>query len=231
MSVESPQYVIIVAGGSGSRMGATLPKQFLLLNGKPILSYTIEAFLRYSPAIQIKLVLPAEQIAIWESLSPPYPSVHITTGGATRFQSVRNGLNCIEGHEGLVAVHDGVRPFVSPTIIQKSFESAAQFGTAVVSVPSKDSVRLLAANGQNQAVDRSHVRLIQTPQTFRVDLLKKAFQTPELPTFTDDASVVEAAGFGIHLIEGAYENIKITTPEDLVWAETFVHHHLGFHEK
>ncbi|MFN8355710.1 MAG: 2-C-methyl-D-erythritol 4-phosphate cytidylyltransferase [Spirosomataceae bacterium] len=231
MSVESPQYVIIVAGGSGSRMGTTTPKQFLLLNGQPILSYTIQAFLRYSPTIQVILVLPAEQIAVWESLAPPHPSVQITTGGATRFQSVQNGLNCIEGQNGLVAVHDGVRPFISPAIIQKSFETAAQLGTAVVSVPSKDSVRLLDATGHNQAVDRSTVRLIQTPQTFQVSVLKKAFQTPELPIFTDDASVAEAAGFRIHLIEGAYENIKITTPEDLVWAEAFVHNHLRSYEE
>lgn len=221
-------YLIIVAGGSGSRMGGALPKQFIEIKNKPILLHTIERFITYSADIQVILVLPKDQFDYWYGLAERFHSLLqsfsrsliITEGGATRFQSVRNGLCCIEG-DGLVAIHDGVRPFISPTIIANSFETAAAKGTAVVSVPAKDSVRVLLENHQSQALDRSRIRLVQTPQTFQVSLIKKAFETEELPSFTDDASVAEHAGFAIHLVDGAYENIKITTPEDLVWAEAY----------
>ena len=222
------RYVIIVAGGSGSRMGSTLPKQFIEVANKPILLHTIERFHAYSSDIQIILALPKDQFTYWYTLAERFYSlIHsfthsliVTEGGATRFQSVRNGLSCIE-RDGLVAIHDGVRPFVTPAIIANSFDTAAAKGTAVVSVLVKDSVRVLLENHQSQAIDRSRIRLVQTPQTFQVSLIKKAFETEELPSFTDDASVAEHAGFAIHLIDGAYENIKITTPEDLVWAEAY----------
>ncbi len=227
------QYAIIVAGGSGSRMKSAVPKQFLLLNGKPILQHTIERFLAFSgtprpvssqdgvhapQSLQIILVLPQRDMATWAALCDKhnfYPAIQTVTGGNTRFQSVKSGLRAIKAADGLVAVHDGVRPFVTTEIIQNSFEIAAQTGSAVACVPAKDSVRLVDETGQNQAVDRASVRLIQTPQTFRLDWFRAAFAADEQPYFTDCASVLEHAGFSITLIEGSYENIKITTPEDL----------------
>jgi 2-C-methyl-D-erythritol 4-phosphate cytidylyltransferase len=219
------EYAIIVAGGSGSRMKTDIPKQFLPIEGKAIILHTLEKFGSYSPAIQIILVLPAKDIEYWQQLSQTYSAQQIlqqfdtppitAIGGYTRFQSVRNGLSCILENNALVAIHDGVRPYISPQIIRESFRTAEALGSAIVSVPCKDSVRVVEPNGDNQSIDRSKVRLIQTPQTFQVSLIKKAFETIELPTFTDDASVAEYAGFKIHLIEGSYENIKITTPDDM----------------
>ncbi|MEY4540787.1 MAG: hypothetical protein RLZZ306_2544 [Bacteroidota bacterium] len=212
------KYAIIVAGGSGSRMKSDIPKQFIEVGGLPILMHTLKRFKEANSEIELILVLPASQFDYWKMLCNKLPTVshQLVKGGKTRFQSGLNGLQVI-GNEGLVAIHDGVRPFVSVDIINESFRVAAEKGTAVVSVPSKDSVRV---NGQ--AIDRSTVRLIQTPQTFQIPLIKKAFETEELSTFTDDASVAEHAGFEINLIEGNYENIKITTPEDLLWAEVIL---------
>jgi 2-C-methyl-D-erythritol 4-phosphate cytidylyltransferase len=211
------KYAIIVAGGSGSRMKSDIPKQFIEVGGLPILMHTLKRFKEADSSIELILVLPASQFEYWNELCKKYSTVphQLVKGGQTRFQSSLSGLQAID-NEGLVAIHDGVRPFVSVDIINESFKMASQKGTAVVSVPSKDSVRV---NGQ--AVDRSTVRLIQTPQTFQIPLLKKSFETEELSTFTDDASVAEHAGFKINLIEGNYENIKITTPEDLLWAKNY----------
>ena len=211
-------FAIIVAGGSGSRMKSDVPKQFLLLNGKPILQHTIERFLSVQLPIQVILVLPARDQFIWQTLCDQhnfYPAIQTVNGGTTRFQSVRNGLDSIQEADGLVAVHDGVRPFVSSEIIQNSFETAARTGSAVTCVPVKDSVRVIGADGVSQAVDRSQYRLVQTPQTFQLKAFRQAFKSEEQPYFTDCASVMEFAGFPITLIEGSYENIKITTPEDL----------------
>lgn len=208
-------------------MKSDVPKQFLLLNGKPILQHTIERFLAVSKlgsrpeqtaGIQIIVVLPAPDLVTWQTLCEQhkfYPPIRTVVGGATRFQSVRNGLHAIEAANGLVAVHDGVRPFVSTDIIQNSFETAARTGSAVTCVPVKDSVRVVGADGISQAVDRSQYRLVQTPQTFDLTSFRQAFQADEQPFFTDCASVMEYAGFPITLIKGSYENIKITTPEDL----------------
>lgn len=222
-------YALIVAGGSGSRMGSAVPKQFLDLGGKPVLVHTLEKFLAYSPEIRLVLVLPEADFDRWNSIkrflhsitpSLPHP-VLVVPGGATRFQSVRNGLGVLSG-EGLVAIHDAVRPLVSVEVIRRSFEAAAQFGSGVVTVPAKDSIRQVSENGSSVALDRATLRLVQTPQTFRVSLIKKAFEQAESPRFTDDASVAEAAGFPIHLVEGSYENLKITTPDDLVVAEALL---------
>jgi 2-C-methyl-D-erythritol 4-phosphate cytidylyltransferase len=212
------KYAIIVAGGSGSRMKSDIPKQFIEVGGLPILMHTLKQFKEADAEIELILVLPESQFEYWNMLCKKYSTAphQLVKGGKTRFQSGLNGLQVIE-NEGIVAIHDGVRPFVSIDIINESFKIAAEKGTAVVSVPSKDSVRV---NGQ--AIDRSTVRLIQTPQTFQISLIKKAFETEELSTFTDDASVAEHAGFTINLIEGNYENIKITTPEDLLWAEVIL---------
>ena len=212
------KYAIIVAGGSGSRMKRDVPKQFIEVGGLPILMHTLKRFKEADSEIELILVLPESQFEFWNELCSIYPTVphQLIKGGKTRFQSGLNGLQVIE-NEGLVAIHDGVRPFVSVEIINESFKVAAEKGTAVVSVPSKDSVRV---NGKS--IDRSTVRIIQTPQTFQISLIKKAFETQELSIFTDDASVAEHAGFKIYLIDGNYENIKITTPEDLLWAEVIL---------
>lgn len=220
----SEKYAIIVAGGSGSRMKSEMPKQFLLLGGIPILVRTLQTFLSIEN-LQVILVLPQDSIAYWQNIKGDYftenHKIITVMGGNTRFQSVRNGLNSISDQEGLVAVHDGVRPFISKEIIENSFLVAGQKGSAVVAVDSKDSVRLLE-NEKNRAVDRNTVKLIQTPQTFDLSLLKKAFLTDEKTFFTDDASVVEYFGHEIFLVEGDYRNIKITTPEDILIGETFL---------
>ncbi len=218
------KYAIIVAGGSGSRMQSAIPKQFLLLGDKPILVHTIEKFLQI-PHIQIVLALPADALEYWQKVSSTFfedlSQIRTVEGGKTRFQSVKNALFSIEQNTGLVAVHDGVRPFVSLTIIEKSFETAALKKSAVVCVNSKDSVRLLEGD-DNNSVDRKNVKLIQTPQTFDLELLKKAYQVDDNELFTDDASVVEHFGQKIFLIEGDYKNIKITSPEDMEIGEIFL---------
>lgn len=204
-------------------MKADVAKQFLLLNGKPILQQTIEQFLAYSPHMPIRLVLPERDLATWEALCShhQFHPTNVTTiiGGATRFQSVRNGLSSIPAEAdatGLVAVHDGVRPYVTPATIAESFATASHKGTAITCVAAKDSVRLVnSGDGSSKAIDRAQVRLIQTPQTFRLDWFRQAFSGPEQAHFTDCASVLEWAGYPITLIEGDYANIKITTPDDL----------------
>jgi 2-C-methyl-D-erythritol 4-phosphate cytidylyltransferase len=217
------EYAIVVAGGKGTRIKSALPKQFIELNRKPVLFHTLEAFHRYSPALQIVLVLPVDDFATWEDLVKKHGfSIPLTlqSGGETRFQSVKRGLEKIEG-PGLVAIHDGVRPLVSEDIIGASFRLAAVHGTAVAAVRLKESIRMTDQD-TTRAMDRSKFRLIQTPQTFDIDLIKKAYEQREDPAMTDDASVAERAGHAISLFEGSYENIKITTPEDIVVAEALL---------
>lgn len=220
------EYVIIVAGGSGSRMKSDIPKQFLSVNGLPVLMHTIRAFADYSKNLRIIVVLPSEQFGFWEELCRNHSFAiphQLVAGGQTRFHSVKNGLNCIvEKEEFLVAVHDGVRPVISREIIADSFKNAALHGAAVVSVPLKDSIRIVGQNEGNKAMDRTLFRLIQTPQTFRSSWMQAAFTADYHESFTDCASVLEAWGYHIRLIDGAYENIKITTPEDLRWAEIYL---------
>ncbi len=219
------EYVIIVAGGTGSRMKSDIPKQFIAINGLPILMHTLLAFEKYSPSISIVLVLPADQISLWQNLCEQYKfevNYRLVTGGETRFHSVQNGLNTITEMSALVAVHDGVRPVIDQKTIATGFAKAAASGTAVVAVSLKDSIRSGDTHGNSLALDRSQFRLIQTPQTFRLDWMQKAFALPYQSTFTDCASVLEAAGYPINLVEGSYENIKITTPEDLKWAEIYL---------
>ena len=218
------KFAIIVAGGSGSRMKSETPKQFLPLAGKPILLHTVEKFLQI-PDIQLIIVLPKNDIEYWHKIAHSNSIVQkntdsliIVVGGDTRFQSVKNGLSQIKC-DGLVAVHDGVRPLVNLEIIQNSYLVAEKYGTAVASVWVKDSVREVNSNGENLALDRTKLKLIQTPQTFRIGLIKKAFEVEEQSFFTDCASVLEYSGEKITLIDGAYENIKITTPEDMIVAE------------
>ena len=214
---------MIVAGGSGTRMNSAVPKQFLELQGLPVLMHTLQAFYRCDQSIIILLVLPSAQISYWQELVQTF-NFHIphevVAGGDSRFQSVKNGLNVIKG-DGLVAVHDGVRPLVSSRIINEAFQVASRHGAAITVVPSKDSIRVKTKDGSH-SVDRSRYLLVQTPQTFRVDEIKAAYEQRELPEFTDDASVYEYGGKKVTLVEGSYKNLKITTPEDLLIAEALL---------
>jgi len=217
------EYALIVAGGKGTRMKREVPKQFIELNGKPILLHTLEAFYNYSQEISIVLVLPEDDFETWQYICNKFNfdrPVILQKGGDTRFQSVKNGLDKIDG-DGLVAIHDGVRPLVSLDLIGASFRLAAVHGSAVASVRLKESIRVTDQD-TTKAVDRSKFRLIQTPQTFDLQLIRKAYQLKEDSSLTDDASVAEKAGHKISLFEGSYENIKITTPEDLIVAEALM---------
>jgi len=220
MNQNHSLWAIIVAGGSGSRMQTDVPKQFLELCGKPILIHSITTFSDACDDVRIIVVLPATQIENWQELCRRYDftfSHDIVEGGNTRFQSVKNGLSRLSG-EGLVAIHDGVRPLASRQTITGCFREAAIYGCAIPVLPVTDSVREISGT-TNRMLDRSALRLIQTPQVFDITLLKKAYEQEYSPAFTDDASVFEKAGNTIHLTEGNVENIKITTPNDLVVAK------------
>lgn len=222
MAQQLPEYAIIVAGGSGTRMQQDLPKQFIEVAGKPILMHTIERFYKYNPDVRLIVVLPQEQLTTWRELCRKYDFklFHMTVaGGVTRFGSVKNGLGAVTG-DGLIAVHDGVRPFVEVETIRSAYDAAAKYGSAVVAVSPKDSIRELTEEG-SRAVPRAKYKLVQTPQVFQASILRKAYEQPEQEYFTDDASVVESIGQPITLVEGSYRNIKITTPEDLILAEAF----------
>jgi 2-C-methyl-D-erythritol 4-phosphate cytidylyltransferase len=214
------EHALIVAGGKGTRIKSSVPKQFLELNGLPILMHTINAFYRYSQNVNVILVLPKDDFAYWSQLVQKYNFTKpflLQEGGETRFQSVKKGLEKIEG-DGLVAIHDGVRPLVSEDIIGASFRLAALHKSAVAAVRLKESIRATDQD-HTKAVDRSKFRLIQTPQTFQVSVIRKAYEMKEDETLTDDASVAERSGITISLFEGSYRNIKITTEEDLVIAK------------
>ena len=220
------RYAILVAGGKGLRMGSDIPKQFLPLRGRPVLMHTIDVFRRTYPDIHIILVLPREQQDYWRQLCGQHDydvELCVADGGETRFHSVRNGLSLIpDDASGVVGVHDGVRPFVSPEAIRRCYEAAEEFGAVVPVVPVVETVRQVLADGSSMTVDRNAYRLVQTPQTFDIQLLKKAYGQPFDPFFTDDASVVEAMGHPIKLVEGNNENIKLTNPADLKLAEGMV---------
>ena len=207
-------------------MGSDIPKQFLPLRGRPVLMHTIDVFRRTYPDIHIILVLPREQQDYWRQLCGQHGydvELCVADGGETRFHSVHNGLSLIpDDARGVVGVHDGVRPFVSPETIRRCFEAAEEFGVVVPVVPVVETVRQLLADGGSMTVDRNAYRLVQTPQTFDIQLLKKAYGQPFDPFFTDDASVVEAMGHPIKLVEGNNENIKLTNPADLKLAEGMV---------
>ena len=210
-------YAIIVAGGSGKRMGAVVPKQFLELAGRPVLMHTIERFKAYNKDIEIITVLPENQLRHWIELQKKNSFLiphTLVKGGSARFFSVRNGLKFVN-EPGLVAIHDGVRPFVSFDTIKRCFDTAEELGNAIPSVSPADSLRLLTDQG-SKPINRLQVRQIQTPQVFSAALIKKAFSQEYSPEFTDDASVLEKMGEKINLIEGNRENIKITNPEDLL---------------
>jgi len=214
------KYAVIVAGGSGSRMGTPVPKQFLLLHGKSLLWYTLNVFLDAYEDIEIILVLPAEHMetghAIVHSTYAPQ-RIRMTAGGAARFHSVQNGLRGLPG-DAVIFVHDGVRCLLTVNLVHRCYETALRSGSAIPVVDSKDSVRIVTDTG-SVAVDRSRVKLVQTPQTFLSDILLPAYQVAYREEFTDEATVVEAFDCKVHLVEGEINNIKITTPADLVMAE------------
>jgi 2-C-methyl-D-erythritol 4-phosphate cytidylyltransferase len=221
---------IIVAGGSGQRMNSAVAKQFLLLQNKPILYHTLLAFKAADENTALIVVLPEDQIAYWKSLCDQYPEILLKTphqiviGGETRFHSSKNGIAAIDSNQScLVAIHDGVRPLIQPSTITKAYDMAADKGNCVVSVSSKDSIRLWNSTAKAyKSVLRDDVKIIQTPQIFELNSLKEAFSQTYSPLFTDDASVMEAHGATIHLVEGDYTNLKITTPEDLLVAESIL---------
>ena len=216
-------FVIIVAGGKGLRMGADLPKQFLPIGGKPVLMHTLEAFHKADAAMRLILVLPQSQQTYWKSLCEEYAfSIphQVADGGETRFHSVKNGLALVD-EAGLVGVHDGVRPFASIEVIRRCYAEAARYKAVVPVIDVVETIRMVQGD-DSQTVDRNLYKLGQTPQVFDVALLKQAYHQSYIPGFTDDASVGEAYGGKIHLTEGNRENIKITTPFDLKIAETIL---------
>jgi 2-C-methyl-D-erythritol 4-phosphate cytidylyltransferase len=218
------KYALVVAGGKGLRMGTEIPKQFILLKGLPVLMHTLKAF-RSIESIQLILVLPKDQIAYWKQLCINYKFElphQIIAGGDTRFQSVKNGLQAIQDNTGLVAIHDGVRPLISVKIIEESFDLAQEKGNALTVVALKDSIRKQTENG-SKSINRSDYFLVQTPQTFKVEDIKNAYNKAAIVNnFTDDASVFEANGGQIQLVQGDYKNIKITTSEDLLFANALI---------
>ena len=214
------KYVVIVAGGSGSRMQHAVPKQFLLLKGKPVLYYTIHAFMEAYDDLQVILVLPEDHIARGQEIIDAffdYKRIQITVGGRTRFHSVQQGLKLVQD-DSIVFVHDAVRCLVSTSLIHRCHDAVLEFGSAVPVTACKDSVRLLTEDG-NDALDRDLVKLVQTPQTFYSKMLLPAFNIDYKDKFTDEATVVEAFGLTVKLVEGDENNIKITKPVDMLIAE------------
>ena len=217
------RYVVIVAGGQGVRMGADRPKQFLEIGGKPILRHTIERFLAFDPSFEVIVVLPSAQKEWWRDYcrqSGFLERYSIVSGGITRFQSVQNALRYV-GNEGLVAVHDGVRPLVSRPLLERIFAAAEEAPAVIPAVPVVESVRKVEEEA-SVPVSRDGLVLVQTPQVFAAEVLRKAYDQPFSPSFTDDASVVEASGVRVHVVPGDRMNLKITTPEDLQYAEGLV---------
>ncbi len=219
------KYVIIVAGGNGTRMQSPIPKQFLDLCRKPVLIHTIAAFKKALSYIDIIVVLPEAHINLWKALCKKdnFNVPHkICVGGETRFQSVKNGLALID-EDGVVGVHDAVRPLISPKVIIRCFKEAEKYGCAVPVVPIKESIRIIEKN-LSHTRNRNKYRSVQTPQCFRTDIIKKAYNCNYNEMFTDDASVVEKSGYKLRLVEGSDENIKITTPLDFIIAEAILNH-------
>lgn len=218
------KYVIVVAGGKGLRMGGEIPKQFIPVKGKPVLMRTLETFYACDPNIELIVVLPVEQRSYWEHLCAEYGFTlthRVAAGGETRFHSVKNGLALVE-EDGVVGVHDGVRPFVSAEVIANCYAQAATLQAVVPVTDVVETVRHLLPEGGSETVSRNDYKLVQTPQVFTVELLKRAYAQDYKPFFTDDASVVEALGQPVHLVSGNRENIKLTTPFDLKVAESLI---------
>lgn len=212
---------IIVAAGSGSRMGGPVPKQFQELGGIPLAIHSGIQFRNFDPGIELVYVVASGTAQIWENLLRqhiPSGNWRLCMGGRSRFESVRNGIRSISDPETLVAIHDGARPFLEPDQIRRGFIQAWEMGNAVFAVPAKDSIRILQPEGTSTFVDRSLYYYVQTPQIFWHKDLRPVYDQEDDPRFTDDATVMELAGFRIHLVEGSYQNLKVTTPEDWILA-------------
>ena len=217
------KYAIIVAAGSGIRMGGTVPKQFILVNSKPVLYYSLQTFLNAFADIEIILVLPVDYTDMGQEIIDAYfdnENIRITAGGDTRFQSVKNGLQLVE-EDSIIFVHDGVRCLLTENLIHRCYARAVETGTAIPVITSKDSVRIVHEEG-NDAIERNKVMLVQTPQTFHSRILLAAFKIDYKEKFTDEATVVEAYGLKVTLVEGEENNIKITRPMDLLMAEKII---------
>lgn len=214
------RYVIVVAGGVGKRMGASIPKQFIRVADAPVIAHTLRRFHLFDKEINSIVVLHQDYLNLWAELAQVHhmPPHEVVTGGAERFNSVARGLERVPDN-ALVAIHDAVRPFVAVATISRCFEQAAISGAAIPIVPVTDSLRELNKENSSTAVDRADFVAVQTPQCFDAALLKAAYRQDFKPGFTDDASVVEAFGHRIALVAGNAENIKLTTPNDLAWAE------------
>ena len=219
--MEQPRVgVIIVAGGSGKRMGGALPKQFALVGGEPILARTINAFRKALPSSRIVVVLPEEYIGFWKNFSARFEVAKhsLVEGGAERFYSVKNGIEALSDAVDLIAVQDGVRPFASKELILRAVKCAAENGSAIPVVKAVDSYRVVEGE-ESHIIDRTTLRIVQTPQVFAAPILRAAYDTVFRNEFTDDASVVEFSGEKISLCEGEYANIKITSPNDIILGE------------
>ncbi len=218
------KFALIVAGGKGARMNHTIPKQFISVLGKPVLMYSIESFYRFSPNIQVIVVLPEEYISFWKDLCLKFKFTiqhDLVSGGETRFHSVKNGLDFISAVEGIVAIHDGARPNLKPELIKKLFFETEKYGNAIPSLPFKESVRIIS-NQSNKSIDRNFLKIIQTPQCFLLSLIKNAYLQNYQNNFTDDATVAESIGIKIHLTEGDIHNLKITSSDDLIYIESIL---------
>lgn len=213
--------VVLVAGGSGMRMGSVLPKQFMLLQGKPVFIHAIEAFIKAYPAISVILVLPDSYIEHAKQCLNDFEitsgNVKIVPGGKTRFDSVKNGLALVPNNQ-IVFIHDAVRCLVSVELITRCAEICIKEGSAIPVLPLKDSIREVLNDGSSRPIDRNTIRIVQTPQTFLSDNLKEAFKLNYQESFTDEATVLESAGFQVNLVEGEEDNIKITYPADIDFA-------------
>ncbi len=220
---DKEKYLVIVAGGKGLRMGSAVPKQFLPLCGKPVLYYAIHAFKSAFPDIQVIMVLPKEHISYAQMVLQAFPEridAEIVAGGESRYHSVQNGLKPVH-NDAVVFIHDGVRPLVSTELIRRCYEQAVEKGSAIPAIAVKDSMRVVEGE-TSKAIDREQLRIVQTPQTFLSDLIIPAFRQDYNASFTDEATVAEAFGLKVHLIEGERNNIKVTTPEDMAVAEALL---------
>ncbi len=227
---EIKKYAVIVAGGQGIRMGSVIPKQFLPLLGKPMLCHAIESFAQAMPGIQLILVLPENQVGSAQTVLRSYiGNIDVTTvaGGETRYHSVQNGLKQITG-EGVVFVHDGARPLISGELIMRCYEQAKEKGSAVPVIPLVESARIVDGE-QSKPLERENLRIVQTPQTFRTEVILPAFRQAYIPSFTDEATVLEAFGTTVHLVDGMPDNIKVTTPNDMIVAEALLNARIHEH--
>lgn len=222
--MQTKRYAIIVAGGSGVRMGYDIPKQFIELNGKPILMWTIDVFDGLANKPEIIVVLPEAQVEQWDELCKKHSfkvNHKVTIGGKERFYSVKNGLELVDDDNSIVAIHDGVRPLVNSNVIEECYIIAEKLGNAIPVIQPVESVRIVE-NNSSSAFPRNNVLLVQTPQAFKTNLIKRCYEQPFNTSFTDDASVIEAMGKKIFTVNGNRENIKITTQADLIFANALL---------